>query len=68
MMQQPSQIHEEDAPFVDLLQSMGITEFDPTVAIALNEYATRKRIHIRARVNCIISYPLILLFVHAVEQ
>ena len=33
------QFSDEDAPFVSILKSMGIDEYDPLVPIAINEYA-----------------------------
>jgi len=32
---------EDDAPFLRILESMGIDKYDPLVPTALNEYATR---------------------------
>lgn len=33
---------EDDKAFIDILQSMGVTQFDPLLPIALNEYARSK--------------------------
>lgn len=40
-MTQEVQYSDEDLPFVDILSSMGIGEFDAMVPVALNEYASR---------------------------
>lgn len=33
---------DDDQPFVKILKSMGIEDFDPLVPVALNEYAARE--------------------------
>ncbi len=34
---------DDERGLVDILQSMGITQFDPMVPVALNEYARSKK-------------------------
>jgi hypothetical protein len=34
---------DDEKGFIDILQSMGISDFDPMVPVALNEYAKRKK-------------------------
>jgi hypothetical protein len=35
---------DDDAPFCEILESMGVHSYDPMVPVALNEHAARKKV------------------------
>jgi hypothetical protein len=43
---------EDDKAFIEILNSMGVSQFDPLVPIALNEYARREFI---CRGKCVVE-------------